>query len=179
MARNTAANLPSANYGFLEVQAVSANDIRQYLTLTTGNPGEKWTRRYTPGSWSSWVRIYGTAEEIKSLFTPYTSGEISIVTSSLTTLTHGLGAEPKRVRAYLLCKTAEKGYAVGAKVELSPSTFYMASANDASGIQLSLPNATTIDISVGNCLPFFPYRAGGYATYITAANWRIIVEASL
>lgn len=120
-----------------------------------------------------------TKQQIDARFKAYTSSEISIVTSSLTTLTHGLGAEPKRVRAYLLCKTAEKGYAVGAKVELNQSTIYLASANDASGIQLSLPNATTIGISVGNYLPFFPNRAGGGGTYITAANWRIIVEASL
>ncbi len=68
LARNTAANLPSSNYGFLEVKAVSSVVITQYLTLTTGVPGQKWTRRYA-GTWSSWERVYETATDIKSIVT--------------------------------------------------------------------------------------------------------------
>lgn len=108
----------------------------------------------------------------------YVSSEISIVTTSVTTLTHGLGAEPKYVNAFLICKTAEKGYNVGAKVLLCPSTVFVGSGAQ-SGVQISKPNASTIDVGVGNFVPFIPDRSGGAANYITAANWRIIVEASL
>lgn len=119
-----------------------------------------------------------TKQQIDARFKTYTSSEISLVTSSVTTLTHGLGAEPKYVNAFLICKTAEKGYNVGAKVLLCPSTVFVGGGAQ-SGVQISKPNASTIDVAVGNYVPFIPDRSGGSATYITAANWRIIVEASL
>lgn len=106
----------------------------------------------------------------------YVSDEISIVTSSVTTLTHGLGAEPKYVNAFLICKTAELGYAVGTKVLMSPRAGYVGSgAQD--GIQLSKADATTISVSFANQLPYIIPRTGGSPSYITAANWKLIVEA--
>ena len=119
-----------------------------------------------------------TKQQIDARFATYVSAEISIVTSSVTTLTHGLGAGPKHVNAYLLCKTAELGYSVGAKVGLAPTTIYIG-AGAQSGVMLSRPGATTIDVTVANNLPFITPRAGVGPAFITAANWRIIVEASL
>lgn len=108
----------------------------------------------------------------------YKSAELPIVTTSITTLTHGLAKSPSNVMAYLVCKTAEHGFAVGTKVLIGNFACYDGTSNISYGAQLSLPNETQIDISFGNKVTYTSNRAGTGMYYITAANWRFVVEAS-
>lgn len=177
MARNTAANLPSANYGFLEVQAVSVNEIRQYLTLTTGAIGEKWTRRYGSGSWSSWVRVYETASEIQSIPEPWvTSGQYALVNNGDVYFAHGLGATPSSIEAYYVCTTANNGYAVGETVGPFNTVDYAAAyfgcqvTADATNVRAHFAqNASAIVMDRSTGAPI----SGG----APVASWRLVLRA--
>lgn len=118
-----------------------------------------------------------TKQQIDARLKRYTSGEISIIISSLTTLTHDLGAEPGSMQAYLVCKTAELGYSVGDKVKLGGAAWDGA-GSDLYGVQLA-KNSTSIFVSFANHVPYIARKTGGTGVYVTAANWRVVVEAAL
>ena len=103
-----------------------------------------------------------------------TSSELTIAATQQHTFTHGLGSMPSRVGAYLVCKTANAGWAVGDRVPIAGSGVSGSSTGIAVGY-----NATDIKVIVGsNGSPVRVLnRTTGAETIITNSSWRIVVEA--
>lgn len=108
----------------------------------------------------------------------YQSTGQTMVAAGLLTLAHNLGAEPKMIRLYAKCTTAEGGYGVGTKFDISAVTARTASAADARTFSVQ-PDATNILIRNGDDSSFISsVRAdNGLAFALTRANWDLYVEA--
>ena len=119
-----------------------------------------------------------TAQAIGSLsiFTKeYVSAEQVITAGGLLTIAHGLGAEPKDVKFFLVCKTAELGYSVGDKLPWGDNQVTGSTARDG-GLQ-SKVDATNIYVRYGSSQSLLMnWSTGSYATF-TNAYWRLIVKA--
>jgi len=106
----------------------------------------------------------------------YSSPEQAITSGGALTLTHGLGAVPFSVQAYLICKTAENGFQVDDLVPVNPAT--NAAANIAAGLSMRV-TSTQIIVRYGIVAnPFEVINAtNGNTVQLTSANWRLIVRA--
>ena len=104
----------------------------------------------------------------------YDSGNLSIVTGGMSQ-NHGLGATPKEFAAFIICTTADMGYAVGdilklqANTDTGTLTSYYGGYVWASSTQIGCTISTS-GIAVYN------KSTGAYNT-ITAASWRLIFRA--
>lgn len=100
------------------------------------------------------------------------SGELSCLPSATGTLSHGLGARPKLYGSYLVCKTAQLGYAVGEEIPIDSS----GDDNDF-GVTLATTGAGTLSWTVGADGFRVMNKTNGVMTGITAASWRHIARA--
>jgi len=115
---------------------------------------------------------------VPSVFTSsFESAELGnpIVVNTDYSVAHGLGAKPSGMQAFLICKTAELGYATGDETEFlngdsgSPTTMHykgLYSNNTADEIGWHTGGAVTITS-----------RIDGTAANVTLANWAIILRA--
>jgi hypothetical protein len=90
---------------------------------------------------------------VSGVVTTFTSSEITISASTKTTLAHGLGAIPFQFDLYLICKTADAGYAVGDIIKVTQS--YHSTAGTSSIGAIMSADATNIYLTTG------PNSAGG------------------
>jgi hypothetical protein len=90
---------------------------------------------------------------VSGVVTTFTSSEITISASTKTTLAHGLGAVPFQFDLYLICKTADSGYAVGDIIKVTQS--YHSTAGTSSIGAIMSADATNIYLTTG------PNSAGG------------------
>lgn len=106
----------------------------------------------------------------------FESSEQTLTVGSDTAVAHGLPTTPKTVAAYLRCKTAEFGYAVGDEIFFSAIYFDSAVWR---GINL-YANATNVGFVVNNIPIIFRRDVGnlGVAAVITAASWKLVMRAS-
>jgi len=105
----------------------------------------------------------------------YTSADTSFTNGAVTTLTHGLGAEPRKVNVEVIVVTAQHGYAVGTVIDLgSGGAQYIASG--AYGFTIS-KNTTQISLTVAS--GGIVIISSGAAQAFTTANIRLRVRASL
>jgi hypothetical protein len=104
----------------------------------------------------------------------YVSPDQTIVSNSLLTLAHGLGAIPKSVQILLICQVAEFGYDIGDVVDLSN---YMGNNDNAtsSGITMKL-TTTQILARQFNAYYIGNFDTGALAT-LNAANWKLRIRA--
>lgn len=112
------------------------------------------------------------------LATTYASAELAITAGGTHTLTHGLASAPKLVRAHLVCKTAEYGYAIGDTVDAGgiTSTWTSGTAYDV-GFVVAF-NATQIKVAFGATQPIGLLNlTTGANVFGTPANWRLVVTA--
>ncbi len=107
----------------------------------------------------------------------YDSGEQTITGGALLTLSHGLGAKPKIMAAWLRCKTAELGYLVDEEVYIGGMQTDIDQAAASRGFSLYLPNATDIKVRYGSSGVLVPSGGTGAMSSITVGNWRLIVRA--
>lgn len=105
----------------------------------------------------------------------YVSPEQAFVASSLVTLAHNLGAPPKFMQAFLICKVADAGYAVGDIVTVAPFV-QSSSAADNFGMHLRA-DATNVYIRFGINSPLVGRNSDGASVQSVAASWRTIVRA--
>jgi len=106
----------------------------------------------------------------------YESSEQTITSGGALTLAHGLGAAPKLVQAYLICKTAEDGYSIGDIVAVNNN---LNSTNVANGGQSLVLNATNVVVRFNNTSGAYniAHKTFGAPATITNGNWRLIVRA--
>ena len=100
------------------------------------------------------------------------SGELTVPTNSITSWSHGQSSAPKYFGAYLICKTAEHGYAIGDRIDVS-------SGWHQSGTSVSHTagsNATSLWFSQnsGYGVATIKKDGTGYAD-LNRANWKVIL----
>jgi hypothetical protein len=86
---------------------------------------------------------------------------------------HGLGVRPKQWGAYMQCKVANNGYAVGERLDLP---YFRATAF----LYTASVNATTMTLSWDNiptAIGYFAPKGGGTAVLPVAADWDFILWA--
>lgn len=108
----------------------------------------------------------------------FTSNEITIATGTQSSVSHGLGAIPFSVQAFLRCKVAEYGYSVGDEVPID-MRFYLDGGTGFERGVAAVINSTNI-VVVQGASQFNVYRRDssiGNGQAITEANWKIIVRA--
>jgi len=102
--------------------------------------------------------------------TSFTSAEIAVVSSSATiTVNHGLGAQPRRVRWVLVCKTAEQGYSVGDELDVT-SVREISSAGIHASIGANVRQAFLV-LNSSSGWQLFNFGTSANAS-LTNANWR-------
>lgn len=107
-----------------------------------------------------------------------TSGLLTLSAGGLLTWGHGLGAQPTRYWATLVCQTAELGYAVGEEIEAysvsSTGTSY------GSGIVVRA-NAANVTARVGSNFPGVVINGsnGVGGQTLSMANWKVRLWAEL
>lgn len=130
-------------------------------TAPTASAGTNTTQLATTAFVQTAVSAVGTMQE-------FTTETISSTAQQIITYTHGLGATPRVVQAYIECKTAELGYSVGDRV----SVFCSTGNQDVYGIKV-VANATTVRLVWYALQGVFVLPAIATTTPITAANWRL------
>lgn len=88
------------------------------------------------------------------------------------TLAHGLGVRPAKVKCYYKCATADLNYSVGDYLEV-PAFFPEANMGGASIV----PDATNLNIRIGDIAGWIPNKTTGAAGSATAARWNMIYVA--
>lgn len=105
----------------------------------------------------------------------YVSPEQTIINGGTITLLHGLGVKYKHASVWLVCKTAELGYPVGAELEMGSRQDHNTQAY---GFTTRPSGTVEIVITVNSNGIYIPAGNGvGLVSSITTANWRLIVRA--
>jgi hypothetical protein len=107
-------------------------------------------------------------------FTPgYTSSEQTLTASAQLTLAHGLGSRPHLINGVLRCKISEDNWSVGDELELGLGFAYGAPL-----IMGGYADTSNVYVRYGNLVnaSYFD-KTTGSLSYITPANWRLIVKA--
>lgn len=106
----------------------------------------------------------------------YVSGELIMTNGGQITVSHGLGAMPTHATGWLKCVTADLGYEVGDMV-LHPLSSDGTYRNEALTMTVT---STQLIVRVGENGPYLATRKdNGDADVFSAANWRLILKASL
>lgn len=107
----------------------------------------------------------------------YESPEQTITAAGALTLAHGLGTTPKIIQAYLVCKTAEKGYSMGDETPCTISAESLA-ASDSYGVAITY-DTTNIYVRFGSIANVFTIndKTTGSGSAIAIANWKVIFRA--
>ena len=105
--------------------------------------------------------------------TGFESSEISISAGGYSaTVAHGLGVKPKRIVAFIRCKTAEQGYAVGD--ELPVPLIY---ANNWYGVQVWAVDTTYVGYVIGSSGFVIPNATTGTGYSLTNSYWKLVIRA--
>lgn len=104
--------------------------------------------------------------------TSYVSAETEITLNAVTASAHGLGVKPKLYTVAIICKTADRGWAVGDEVDLSTGV------RDFNGAQMNYgyADATNVSFRVSAAIKI-PNKGLGSEGDIIIANWRFIFRA--
>lgn len=106
----------------------------------------------------------------------FVSTQQTYANNSAITVAHGLGAKPSKVRARLVCLTAEGGYSVGDEIHMQS---WYAFTSQSLAVTLTA-SATSLTFTVLLQVTVSPKSGtGGTAISLTPANWRVILEADL
>ena len=109
----------------------------------------------------------------------FTSAETTISASTKTTLAHSLGAIPFHMDLYLICKTADDGYAVGDIIKVTQSYHSTAGTSNIGAIMSA--DATNIYLTTGSngaggMFKGFNQDTGAGVTF-NNSNFKMIVKA--
>lgn len=106
----------------------------------------------------------------------FVSAQQSYSAAALLTIPHGLGVAPDQVYLTLVCLTAEAGYSPGDIIHLGSIHRYDGVSRgvsvwcDATNINARIGSDTTTMVVLE--------KTTGVGTNITAANWRLVFEAT-
>lgn len=108
----------------------------------------------------------------------YQSTAQTMVTAGLLTLAHGLSSQPKMIRLYAKCTTAEEGYVVGDNFDISAVMARGTTGADDRTFSVRFDD-TNILVRNGNSANFANSIAAnsGNAAPLSRANWELYVEA--
>ena len=105
----------------------------------------------------------------------FTSAAQTFAAATSTSLAHGLGAAPSKIRVIYECITTDRGYAVGDRVSFGESHYNVTSSSTFGHIIRT--DATNVTIAYGSGGLTLPNASSGIEQTLTAANWEIYVEA--
>jgi hypothetical protein len=145
--------------------------------ITTAVGDEAEFVEYDTGKWRCTNYQVASISPALPITAMFESAEQTITAAGLLTLAHGLGAAPKLLQAFIVCKTAEAGYSVGDVVALGPVDI-TGSATSSRGYSAKV-NSTNIVIRYGataNTI-LIVHGTDGSGFGVTNANWRFIVRA--
>ncbi|MER8741554.1 pyocin knob domain-containing protein [Mesorhizobium sp. M1004] len=181
-----AANAPAANTGW-NIGTVEAHGAAGYRTqtvydFTTAAAANTtiWRRHQNGGVWGAWYKIQWSQAEQDARYlqiagakfqTAYESAQQTYTLGGLLTLAHGLGVKPKLYGMFAQCSTADNGWAIGDEIPLFMSN---GAGNKGHGIW---PDATNINVRIGNTVFDYISKAGGSGFVATASSWKIVVRA--
>lgn len=105
----------------------------------------------------------------------FQSAQQVITAAGSLTLGHGLSRTPVLVLPYLVCQTAEHGYAIGDVVAANP---HFTGYNASYGLSI-VPDATNINVRYGSPAATFRMISKDLGALVdfTNANWKLIVRA--
>jgi len=104
----------------------------------------------------------------------FTSTEQTITLSNHSVISHGLSAIPRDISFYLVCKTAEHGYAIDDRVyNITP--ICDTGGNYSPAIIVSA-DTTYIHLTVGSYMRFLNQNTAAVIS-LTAGNWKIVMRA--
>lgn len=124
------------------------------------------------GSASQFLNGAGGYTSVPSPFSAaFTSTDQTITAAGALTLAHSLGAAPSLVQTYLVCVTADQGYATGDVV--------LNDANNDQNCSIYWDDTTNVKIRFGSSTPVFRVfnKSTGVIGSITNANWKLRVKA--
>lgn len=109
----------------------------------------------------------------------FTSSEQSLSTGTSTTIAHGLSAKPFNVRASIICKAAEYGYAVGDEVNIDHGFYFDGGSGEERGIAIAYNSTNLYVVQGASGITIYRRDGGsvGQGVSVTPANWKIIVRA--
>ena len=105
----------------------------------------------------------------------YVSSEQTITSAGALTLAHSLGAEPKLIQVWIICKTAEQGYSIGDKIVVP-----MNADNGANSLGVTVVSDSTnlnCRYTSNNPCWLIAHKTTGGRAGITNANWKAIFKA--
>lgn len=108
----------------------------------------------------------------------FISAEQTVVAASGGSAAHGFSAVPSELSAYLVCKTTELGYAVGDRLMIPGDVRDAAPGSAQSrGVQV-WADSTNVKWRIGaDGIIILNASTGASSTFITAANWRLVIVA--
>jgi hypothetical protein len=104
----------------------------------------------------------------------YESLQLAVDTAVTHTLTHGLGALPAQVQAWLVCVSPSEGWSVNDWYGPIGSETFADGAN--SGVAIAM-NETQIKIKFGSFTTRILDFSTGAREPVTYTNWRLVVRA--
>ena len=105
----------------------------------------------------------------------FTSAETAIVVNTASTFPHGLAQQPLIVQPWLVCITAEQGYAIGDRVMVPQ--LHNTTGGQGYGFAVFLDDATNVKVHMGTGRPGIYRRDTGAFGIVTAANWKFYIRA--
>jgi hypothetical protein len=101
----------------------------------------------------------------------YDSGELAYSLAGAHTLTHELGGTPQSVDCWLVCQSADGGYAEGEELHASAAL-----AGAGTGVSI-VRSATQLAVRLGDTAWSLPRKDTGAAFSVTVASWKLRILA--
>jgi hypothetical protein len=123
-----------------------------------------------------WELMNPSASSLSVIFTKeFQSTAQTIVSGGLITLAHGLGAQPKNIRLYVVNTTTQSGYSPGDLVEVPTVNSGDAANNRTSGVFF---DATNVNVRMSSATSVFigADKTTGATVVFTNANWDLFIE---
>lgn len=112
---------------------------------------------------------------VSAIGAEFVSANQTITANGLLTLAHGLGGAPKFWQPFLVCTTADTGYAINDIVAVNPGVY---DSGGGTGFgQAIYADATNVYVRFGPSGYSIANKTLGTPNTITNANWRLVIKA--
>lgn len=161
--------------------SISGKADYMYSVNAAGN-GTEWRAaplRPSAASAGKFVRYNaaGTGFDVGDGVKYFESAQQQLGGTTAISVAHGLGAMPKGVSAFIVCTTAEGGFAVGDRVEINPSAYsWYSGGNMQCGISIKA-DQSSVTFRSGNNITLLSQTSNGGYFIITNSNWRLVMRA--
>ncbi|QWY83437.1 tail fiber protein [Rhizobium phage RHph_X3_9] len=153
----------------------TTNGTVGYIMTQINTTTDNYIRPSTPAQVAAALGPILTADKVET----NVSGEFTPVLAGLITWAHGLGAKPTMIDLFMICKTAEHGWAVndefgpiGNNIQYSDRWVHSLVWADSTNVYVRTQNT-----SGGNYVfPAIVNQDTGQPVYATAANWRLKIK---